>query len=140
MTVFIDYLDTNVPVQITSGSKFFDEMCKSGTHHADLVVDLLHRETAQIAEFALRTAQRALEQKPKPQFIPAIRATGPIPLITEQSKSIDGLLAAWASDPDTAEIPVLHIPAKRRKTPYWFRRAFWAVVDAPRDFLDWCMS
>lgn len=106
-------LDTRVPIAITAESEFFEDICKVWDQRV-LVVDLMKREAIERARFAVKAvmdlkpiAKQYMEEHPTiPQFLPAVRQTAPIPVITEAGtnfdvqigKSMPRLLEAWAHE------------------------------------------
>lgn len=121
-------LDTSIPVQITSESDFFHDICR---HWGDpvTIVDQLEREAKDRARWAFQAALAAAEALPQPTFVPkaALRPTGPIPRITDMTlieerpkpNKTDALVKIWDQE---GERPVVNFIRKRNRLQRaWFR-------------------
>jgi hypothetical protein len=135
----IDFLDQRTPVRITAGSTFFDQIA-SAWEDSKTVVDLMKREATDQARYAYRVAQQMRPApQPRPQFYPkaTISETQPIPVITDMplmngSQLMAQLEKTWD---EYNERPVANLTRKRR-VPFIVRRAFWLIVDGPRDIIE----
>jgi len=129
MTVAIDYLDKSTPIQIVKGSDYFDWMCKRWQDSVT-IVDLMKREADEKARYAYAIArQTKAHTAPQPTFQPisSIRATGPIPRITDANKTTTNLERIWDEE---GERPVANLIRKRGRFGRMMLRVqifFWEI-------------
>lgn len=115
----ISCLDTRVPIPITEESRFFDAACKVWNDGVT-VVNLMKREATDRARYAYQAATAMATPPAQPTFRAApvdIRATGPIPRITDMTRIEDmpkpantsRLLQAWE---DEGEQPTVNLETR----------------------------
>jgi hypothetical protein len=96
-------LDTTQPLVITTKSDFFEDLCGAWID-SKTVVDLMQRQTADIARFAWMAAKDQATRAPRPAFHAAVRATRAQPRLTEDiaighanTHEMSKLEEVWAS-------------------------------------------
>jgi hypothetical protein len=137
----ISTLDTHMPVRITAKSDFFDDIAEHWGGMAETTFDLLRREASERVRYAQRTVA-SLKEVARPYFEPRAQpkftSTVELQLLEERTvvytaDETDVLIAIWESE---NERPVVDFTRKRKGFKYAMRRAFWFVVDGPKDLAE----
>jgi hypothetical protein len=138
MTATADFLNTDIPIRITSQSEFFDDIAEHWRGMAETTFDLLRRESTDQIRYAMAVKASNLKSVAKQYFDTAPRVptftpfeTGVPPYVAYSET--DALVAIWDSE---GERPVADLTRPRKGFKYRMRQAFWAVVDAPKDIYD----